>query len=111
MKPAGVRDANFNLGLEVVVVLFLFAALFLLALGVLLAFNVVGLHVMGAPGELREIEEQIGPYGYLLAPLTFLIPMVFLVLAGVGLRWFFLRPDNLADRDLTEVPRPRRHGP
>jgi hypothetical protein len=87
------RDANFNLLLEVasLALFFLFLAFFVVF--AIIAANIVFIEVEGEePTEVMEAAAY-SPRGYLLAFLIFTVPAIVVVLAGLGIRVLLVRPD------------------
>ena len=89
------RDANFNLLLEVVslALFFLFLAFFVVF--AIIAASIVFIEVEG--GEPTDVLEAAAhsPRGYLLAFLVFTVPAIVVVLAGLGIRVLLVRPERL----------------
>lgn len=92
------RDANFNLFLEVVslVLFFIFLAFFVVF--AVTAMNIVFIEVEDE--EPTAVEAAMyNPRGYLLTLLVFTVPAVVVALAGLGVRVLLLRPEPAPARN------------
>lgn len=87
------RDANFNVLLEVTSLLLFFVFLAFFVIFAFAAMRIVGIETEGViHTELDAIMNS--PRSYLLTFLIFAVPAVVVALAGVGIRVLLLRPES-----------------
>lgn len=96
------RDQNVrrsNVVVEVILLFLLFSSLTILLLGAIMVFTIISLE---SEGRGRDNLSALDPFvfsstGHLQVLAIFCIPLILLIVAGIGLRHILLRPDPPPD--------------